>query len=608
MTVPGSFAYREETVVRLDRAATKLLALVSTVGVISALAVTSAVPAGAATSTGPRSQAIVALAGDGAVSVPGLHVQAVLAGVNSEIVDGTSAQLAQLAATPGVLGVEPNVTAHLESNSFGDRDVSDSSNSGSSNSGSNNSGSNNSGSNNSGSDNAGSNGPGNGPTLLPPVTAPVVPPIVGPITLPGTDPSATSAGPLSPVSVPSVGVIASSTLGGLAGNPRAGRGVTVALIDTGVADTAALNRASGRLVDAVDTSGLNTPHGHVQENGVFTDNYGHGTFMASLIAGGQVPGSGSNGLGVAPGATVDVVKVADADGNTSLAAVMAGLNWVATHSDQVDVANLSLSVDPPATRYGIDPLNFAVLLTRAAGVTVVVAAGNTPGVVGDPGFGPASITVGAADTTGASPIVAPFSGFANVDGVSKPDVVAAGVNILGEMPVGSEIDQEFPNARQANGLFRGSGTSQSTAIVSGLAALYLQSHPNASPLQVKSAIRDAASSIAGGKSDGQGLVAVPSGNYGSNDTGEQNLNIRQWFSTAPLWGDLFTGGAFDARRWSARRWSAAGWDARRWAAVSFDARRWSDVTFDARLWSARMWGSRMWASRLWSASYWGDSA
>jgi serine protease AprX len=295
-----------------------------------------------------------------------------------------------------------------------------------------------------------------------------------------------------------------------------------------------------------------------------------------------------------------------------LAAVVAGLNWVATHSDQVDVANLSLSVDPPATRYGIDPLNFAVALTRSAGVTVVVAAGNTPGVVGDPGFGPASLTVGAADTTGSSPIVASFSGFANVDGISKPDVVAAGVNILGEMPVGSEIDQQYPNARQPSGLFRGSGTSQSTAIVSGLAALYLQSHPSASPLQVKSAIRDAASSITSGKSDGQGLVAVPSGNdgsnnNGSNNTGEQSLNVFQWFSTAPLWGDLFTGGAFDARRWSARRWSASGWDARRWASVTFDARRWSDVTFDARLWSARMWGSRMWGSRMWSASYWGDN-
>ncbi len=556
---------------RLDRAATKLLALVSTVGVISALTVTSAASAGAATSSGPRSQAIVALAGDGAVSVPGLHVQSVLAGVDSEIVDGTSAQLAQLAATPGVLGVEPNVSAHLESDSFGGRDVTDPN---------------------------GSNGPGNGSNAGPGDGN-------GPA-LPGTDSAATSAGPLSPVAVPSVGVIASSTLGGIAGSPRAGRGVTVALIDTGVADTAALNRDSGRLVDAVDTSGLNTPNGHVQENGVFTDNYGHGTFMASLIAGGQVPGSGSTGLGVAPGATIDVVKVADANGNTSLAAVMAGLNWVATHSDQVDVANLSLSVDPPATRYGIDPLNFAVLLTRAAGVTVVVAAGNTPGVVGDPGFGAASLTVGAADTTGASPIVAPFSGFANVDGVSKPDVVAAGVNILGEMPVGSLIDQEFPNARQPSGLFRGSGTSQSTAIVTGLAALYLQSHPSANPLQVKSAIRSAASSISTGRSDGQGLVALPSGNSGANNTGEQNLNYFQWFSTAPLWGDLFTGGAFDARRWSARRWSASGWDARRWAAVTFDARRWSDVTFDARLWSARMWGSRMWGSRMWSASYWGD--
>ncbi len=52
---------------RLDRAATKLLALVSTVGVVSALTVTSAASAGAATATGPRSQAIVALAGNGAV-------------------------------------------------------------------------------------------------------------------------------------------------------------------------------------------------------------------------------------------------------------------------------------------------------------------------------------------------------------------------------------------------------------------------------------------------------------------------------------------------------------------------------------------------------------
>jgi serine protease AprX len=571
--------------VRLDRAATKLLALASTVGVIAALTVTSAAPALAATaapaSSGPRLQAIVSLAGNSAVSVPGVRVQSVLGAIHSEIVDGTAAELAQLASTPGVLGVEPNVAAHLESDSFG----------GNSNTAGHDAGGNSSDSNS-------GNGGSSAPTTTPSAPAdPASSPAPSPSsdgTTDGSTPSDPSASPsVTPLVAPSVGVIAPATLGGKAGKPSAGRGVTVALIDTGVSDTAALNRASGRLVDAVDTSGLNTPNGRVVENGTFNDGYGHGTFMASLIAGGQVPGSGATGLGVAPGATIDVVKVADADGNTSLASVLAGLNWVATHSDQVDVANLSLSVDPPSSRYGIDPLNFAVTLTRAAGVTV---------------FDPAALTVGAADTTGTTPSVAPFSGFANVDGLAKPDVVAAGVNLLGEMPVGSEIDQEFPNARQPSGLFRGTGTSQSTAIVSGLAALYLQAHPSSSPLQVKSAIRDAASSITSGKTDGQGLVAIPTGgNFGSSNSGENGLNVRQWMSTAPQWGDLFTGGAFDARRWSARRWSAVGWNARLWNGVTFDARRWSDGTFDARLWSARMWGSRLWASRLWSASYWGDS-
>jgi serine protease AprX len=580
--------------VRLDRAATKVLALVSALGVIGAVVVTSAAPAGAATSSGPRHQAIVALAGDSAVSVPGLHVQSLLGGVHVEIVDGTSAQLAALATTSGVVGVEPNVAAHLESNSFGGRD---------------------SGTDSSGSaptlnplpttTDTGTSPPSTPPVNTPPTSTPSAPASSGPDGgTSSTDPSqSTSANSFV---VPAVSVLAPSTLGGNAGRSNAGRGVTVALIDTGVSDTDALNRASGRLVDAVDTSGLNTPNGHVVQNGTFTDGYGHGTFMASVIAGGAVAGSNNTGLGVAPGATIDVVKVADAGGNTSLASVLAGLNWVATHSDQVDVANLSLSVDPPSTTYGIDPLNFAVTLTRMSGVTVVVAAGNTPGRVGDPGFDPAALTVGAADTTGASPVVAGFSGYANVDGVSKPDVVAAGVNVLGEMPVGSTIDQEFPAARQPSGLFRGSGTSQSTAIVSGLAALYLQSHPSAGPAEVKSAIRDSASTITPGQTDGQGLVNIATGGHGSSDTGERNLNYFQWFSTASQWGDLFTGAIFDARRWSARRWSATGWDARRWADVTFDARRWSDVTFDARLWSARMWGSRMWGSRMWAATYWGD--
>jgi serine protease AprX len=556
---------------------------------MGALTVTAAAPAGAATSSGPRHQAIVALAGPGPLSVPGLRVQSYLGAVHAEIVDGTSAQLAQLAATPGVVGVEANATAHLTSDSFGPIvdpatptpttaptlapttasgvTTDGNGNSGNGN-GNGNSGNGNSGNGNSGNGNSGNGNSGNG----------------------GNSGS-------------SEGVLAASTLGGKAGKSDAGSGVTIAVIDTGVADTAALNRASGRLVDAVDTSGLNSETGHVVEHGVFTDSYGHGTFMASLIAGGKVDGSGKTGLGVAPGATVDVVKVADANGDTSLASVLAGLNWVATHADSVDVANLSLSVDRPSDSYGIDPLNYAVTLTRNAGVTVVVASGNTPGLVGDPGFDPASLTVGSADTTGRKATLAAFSGYANVDGVTKPDVVAAGVNVLGEMPADSVIGQAFPNARQPSGLFRGSGTSQSAAIVSGLAALYLDGHKWASPSEVKSAIRDGASSIAGGHTDGQGLVAIPTGNHGPFHTGEQSLNLVQWYSTVSLWGPFWTDDAWDSRHWVARNWTVDLWDSRHWVARNWTARNWA-----ARNWMARNWSARNWAARNWAASAWGDGS
>jgi len=115
------------------------------------------------------------------------------------------------------------------------------------------------------------------------------------------------------------GVLAAQELGGAAGRPGAGAGVRVAVVDTGVSDTAALDRASGRLVDGVDTSGGTA-------RGPYEDGYGHGTFMADLVAGGPFAG---RVLGVAPAATVVVVKVASADRSTSLSRVVAGLDWIA---------------------------------------------------------------------------------------------------------------------------------------------------------------------------------------------------------------------------------------------------------------------------------------
>src|SRR5206468_6209055 len=83
------------------------------------------------------------------------------------------------------------------------------------------------------------------------------------------------------------GVLAAKVVGGDAGKDGTGRGVNVALLDTGVSDSAALSRDSGRITDGVDVSSLSSG-GAARTSGQFTDGYGHGTFMASLIAGGRV--------------------------------------------------------------------------------------------------------------------------------------------------------------------------------------------------------------------------------------------------------------------------------------------------------------------------------
>jgi serine protease AprX len=369
------------------------------------------------------------------------------------------------------------------------------------------------------------------------------------------------------------GVSATEGLGGQAGKKGAGRGVTVAVVDTGVSDTQALDRASGRLVDGVDTSPV-TAGGAALTSGRFDDAHGHGTFMASLVAGGPVDGSGNKAVGVAPAATVVVVKVADAAGDTSLSAVVAGLDWVTAHADSVDVANLSFSHSRPGNGYGADPLNAAVERLAQAGVVPVVSAGNTADEVGDPGFDPRALTVGAADLKGSKPAVASFSGSAVAARVQKPDLVANGVSVLGVLPADSAVATQNPSAHAAGALWRGSGTSQSTAIVSGAAALLLQAHPSATPAQVKASLRTAARNLPGSR-DGQGLLdpttKLVSGADGTALDGS---------------GDLTGEASFDASSWSASSWSASSWSASSWSASSWSASSWSASSWSAASWPA----------------------
>jgi serine protease AprX len=381
------------------------------------------------------------------------------------------------------------------------------------------------------------------------------------------------------------GVLAPVAVGGDAGKSGVGYHVNVALLDTGLTDTRALNRASGRITDGVDVSRL-AQGGEARTSGKFTDGYGHGTFLATLIAGGREK-SGGPIVGVAPSARIVVVKVADDRGRTTLSEVLAGMDWVAAHAKAIQVMNLALSVDrPTAPAYGADPLTAAVEHVRADGVLAVVAAGNKAKQVGDPGMDPQALTVGAADMTSRRPSVASFSGRGTVAGVVKPDVVAPGVHMLGVMPSGTYIYKHHPEGRTSGGLFKGSGTSEATAVAAGVAAAYYSHNLKATPKQAKAAVRDAARAMHKSGS-GQGLVQMvgPSGSSApESDAGESRFNSREWNDNA--WQD---GNWVD---WLASSWSASSWSASSWSASSWSASSWSASSWSASSWSTYGWGRR----------------
>ena len=287
-----------------------------------------------------------------------------------------------------------------------------------------------------------------------------------------------------------------------------GQGVGVALIDSGVTQVAGLD--SGNVVYGPDLS-----IDSLSSNLANVDSFGHGTHMAGIIAGRDAaaasPGSpvspagdSADFVGMAPGAHIVSVKVADTYGDTDVTQLIAAIDWVVAHKDDpgmnIRVINLSVGIDPSQS-YQVDPLAYAVEQAWANGIVVVVAAGNDgtgkkgPGAgLQDPAYDPTVLAVGAADTNGTvdthDDTVAAFSSTqgAGKDGDRKPDLVAPGEHIASLRDPGSWIDQNYLSTGGVTGndrLMRGSGTSQATAVVSGAAALIISQHPDATPDQVK---------------------------------------------------------------------------------------------------------------------------
>jgi serine protease AprX len=403
-----------------------------------------------------------------------------------------------------------------------------------------------------------------------------------------------------------------------------GSGVTVAMIDTGVARHEDFGH---RVVARVDF----TP------GGAGDDQYGHGTHLAGVIAG-DGGASGGKWRGVAPGAELVSVKVAGADGSTDVSVVIAAIQWVVTHRSEYGIRVLNLSFGTDSIQpYAIDPLNAAVERAWAAGITVVVSAGNRgpgDGTIAKPADDPYVITVGAADLNQTperwDDEVAAFSSRGPTrDGFEKPDVVAPGTTIVATRDAGSALDQLHPDAVVDEHYFKGTGTSQSGAVVSGIAALMYEANPNLTPKRVKgllmgTAFKSAAYRVGGGDGlvDAAGAVlaatsVVANPNVGlvrSTGSGSLERSRGRFHVETDLDGDGVDdlvegemdvlGDPWDSTSWSSTSWSSTSWSSTSWSSLIAENAGWSSTSWSSNSWSGMSWNSTSWSSNSWSSVAW----
>jgi serine protease AprX len=222
------------------------------------------------------------------------------------------------------------------------------------------------------------------------------------------------------------------------------------------------------------------------------DSYGHGTFMAGIIAGNGAASAGKY-VGMAPAAKVLSVKIAGATGASDVSTIIAAIQWVVSFKAQYGIGVLNLSLGTDSTQsYSVDPLDYAVERAWQSGIVVNVAASNrgpAAGTISDPANDPFVLTVGAIDDKGTNgfgdDVLPNFSGRGPTsDGMAKPDVAAPGAHIVSLAAPGASVTTQFPSTMAAP-YRRGSGTSMATAVVSGLVAQMLSLQPTLTPDRVK---------------------------------------------------------------------------------------------------------------------------
>jgi len=259
-----------------------------------------------------------------------------------------------------------------------------------------------------------------------------------------------------------------------------GSGVVVAVLDSGIDKNHP--DLAGKVVGEVN---------FVDSERTTDDLLGHGTTVAGIIAGSGTA-SGGEYVGVAPGASLLNVRVIDSQGSGQISDIIAGIDWAIENDADVltmSLGGLNLGESNP-------PISMAADNAMDAGTVVCVAAGNLDerllllmlvassvclGCVESPGDGVKVITVGATDPDDR---IAAFSGSGPLrDGRYKPTLVAPGVNIVSTVPPKLDIEGKIGDYYAG-----ASGTSLSTPLAAGAAALLIQADPTLTPAGVKAAL------------------------------------------------------------------------------------------------------------------------
>ena len=425
-----------------------------------------------------------------------------------------------------------------------------------------------------------------------------------------------------------------------------GAGVGVAVIDTGLSN---MDDLAGRITWGPDLSG----------EGTTIDSYGHGTVMAGLIGGDGTDSAASSAgprTGIAPRANLIAVKTAGYNGTADVSTILQAMHWVSAYQAQFNIRVVNLSWGTPSTQSpSIDPLDYAVERLWNQGIVVVVAAGNggpTAASITKPGDDPMVLTVGAFNDRATPPVIPAWSSRGpTAAGIAKPDLVAPGRTLIATRSYGSNVETNNPNALISPSYITGSGTSEATAVTSGLAALLIAAHPTYTADQVKAVLRGSADRISGYQAQDQGagrinlaeaLVAAPGpaewqaspatglgsleASRGGIDlttvcngvstviTGEIDARCQAWNPaawagtswTGTSWtGTSWTGTSWTGTSWTGTSWTGGTWTGTSWTGTSWTGTSWTGTSWTGTSWTGTSWTGTSWTGTSWTNAFWG---